>query len=268
MREIVATIQAEQDIVIRSTLDQALIVQGGPGTGKTAVALHRAAFLLFEHRRRLSRDGVLVDRSQLGLPRLHRQRVAVARRAQRAAVHGARAVRTEGRGHRRRRTRRARWKGAAAPSRRTAARRALVASNRPTTTSSSRSGTRKHHVRRRRDRRVAVNGDGRNAAHQRAAPAAARHCPAGRCSARTGSRRGVGEGGAAQGRARTRHGRRSDRSRSSTASSPDLGASAGRGRRPTSCSSTRPTRCSTARRSLTATSWSTKPRTIRRSRCG
>jgi DNA helicase IV len=60
MREIVATIQAEQDVVIRSTIDQALIVQGGPGTGKTAVALHRAAYLLFEHRRRLARDGVLV----------------------------------------------------------------------------------------------------------------------------------------------------------------------------------------------------------------
>jgi DNA helicase IV len=60
MREIVSTIQAEQDIVIRSPLDQALVVQGGPGTGKTAVALHRAAFLLFEHRARLARDGVLV----------------------------------------------------------------------------------------------------------------------------------------------------------------------------------------------------------------
>jgi DNA helicase IV len=60
MREIVATIQAEQDIVIRSDIDQALIVQGGPGTGKTAVALHRAAYLLFEHRGRLARDGVLV----------------------------------------------------------------------------------------------------------------------------------------------------------------------------------------------------------------
>ena len=60
MREIVATIQAEQDIVIRSDIDQALIVQGGPGTGKTAVALHRAAYLLFEHRARLARDGVLV----------------------------------------------------------------------------------------------------------------------------------------------------------------------------------------------------------------
>ncbi len=60
MREIVATIQAEQDHVIRSDIDQALIVQGGPGTGKTAVALHRAAYLLFEHRARLARDGVLV----------------------------------------------------------------------------------------------------------------------------------------------------------------------------------------------------------------
>ena len=60
MREIVATIQAEQDVVIRSDIDQALIVQGGPGTGKTAVALHRAAYLLFEHRARLARDGVLV----------------------------------------------------------------------------------------------------------------------------------------------------------------------------------------------------------------
>ena len=60
MREIVATIQGEQDVVIRSDIDQALIVQGGPGTGKTAVALHRAAYLLFEHRARLARDGVLV----------------------------------------------------------------------------------------------------------------------------------------------------------------------------------------------------------------
>lgn len=60
MREIVATIQAEQDIVIRAPIDQVLVVQGGPGTGKTAVALHRAAYLIFEHRRRLARDGVLV----------------------------------------------------------------------------------------------------------------------------------------------------------------------------------------------------------------
>lgn len=60
MREIVATIQGEQDIVIRSDIDQVLIVQGGPGTGKTAVALHRAAYLLFEHRARLAREGVLL----------------------------------------------------------------------------------------------------------------------------------------------------------------------------------------------------------------
>ena len=60
MREIVATIQAEQDFVIRAPLEQCLVVQGGPGTGKTAVGLHRAAYLLFEHRRRLVRDGVLV----------------------------------------------------------------------------------------------------------------------------------------------------------------------------------------------------------------
>jgi len=42
MREIAATVQAEQDIVIRADFDQARVVQGGPGTGKTAVALHRA----------------------------------------------------------------------------------------------------------------------------------------------------------------------------------------------------------------------------------
>jgi DNA helicase IV len=60
MRDIVATIQAEQDEVIRAPLEACLIVQGGPGTGKTAVGLHRAAFLLFEHRERLMRMGVLV----------------------------------------------------------------------------------------------------------------------------------------------------------------------------------------------------------------
>ena len=60
MREVVATIQAEQDMVIRAPLGQCLVVQGGPGTGKTAVGLHRAAYLLFENRRRLVRDGVLV----------------------------------------------------------------------------------------------------------------------------------------------------------------------------------------------------------------
>lgn len=60
MRDIVATVQAEQDEVIRDDLQGILAVQGGPGTGKTAVALHRAAFLLFTHRRTLERQGMLV----------------------------------------------------------------------------------------------------------------------------------------------------------------------------------------------------------------
>jgi DNA helicase IV len=60
MRDIVATIQAEQDVVIRAALDECLVVQGGPGTGKTAVGLHRAAFLLYEEREVLARTGVLV----------------------------------------------------------------------------------------------------------------------------------------------------------------------------------------------------------------
>jgi DNA helicase IV len=60
MRDIVATIQAEQDLVIRAPLDLLLVVQGGPGTGKTAVGLHRAALLLYDHREQLEREGVLV----------------------------------------------------------------------------------------------------------------------------------------------------------------------------------------------------------------
>ncbi|ADG74473.1 UvrD/REP helicase [Cellulomonas flavigena DSM 20109] len=60
MGDIVATIQAEQDAIIRSELTGALVVQGGPGTGKTAVALHRAAYLLYAHRRVLERSGVLM----------------------------------------------------------------------------------------------------------------------------------------------------------------------------------------------------------------
>jgi DNA helicase IV len=59
MLDIVATIQAEQDEIIRAPLNQLLTVQGGPGTGKTAVGLHRAAFLLYNHPE-LSREGVLV----------------------------------------------------------------------------------------------------------------------------------------------------------------------------------------------------------------
>ncbi|MFE4467582.1 HelD family protein [Leifsonia sp. NPDC056824] len=60
MHDIVATIQAEQDRIIRSDIRGALVVQGGPGTGKTAVALHRAAYLLYANRQRLSTSGVLV----------------------------------------------------------------------------------------------------------------------------------------------------------------------------------------------------------------
>ncbi|GAA1415779.1 DNA helicase [Glutamicibacter uratoxydans] len=60
MGDIVGTIQAEQDAIIRSALPGAVVVQGGPGTGKTAVALHRAAYLLYEYRERLKNAGVLI----------------------------------------------------------------------------------------------------------------------------------------------------------------------------------------------------------------
>jgi DNA helicase IV len=60
MRDIVATVQAEQDEIVRAPLPGVLVVQGGPGTGKTAVALHRAAYLLYTHRFPLEGQGVLV----------------------------------------------------------------------------------------------------------------------------------------------------------------------------------------------------------------
>jgi DNA helicase IV len=60
MSDIVATIQSEQDEAIRADLPGVLVVAGGPGTGKTAVALHRAAYLLYTHRRRLAASGVLL----------------------------------------------------------------------------------------------------------------------------------------------------------------------------------------------------------------
>ncbi|MGO3288193.1 HelD family protein [Brachybacterium sp.] len=60
MGDIVATIQGEQDRIIRSENRGVMVVQGGPGTGKTAVALHRAAYLLYTHRRRLEHTGVLI----------------------------------------------------------------------------------------------------------------------------------------------------------------------------------------------------------------
>ena len=60
LRDVVATIQGEQDRVIRSEIPGVLVVQGGPGTGKTVVALHRAAYLLYTHRFPLESQGVLV----------------------------------------------------------------------------------------------------------------------------------------------------------------------------------------------------------------
>ncbi|MGW7415865.1 HelD family protein [Streptomyces sp. NPDC054863] len=60
MRDIVATIQPEQDEIVRAGLSGSVCVQGGPGTGKTAVGLHRVAYLLYAHRDRLARTGTLV----------------------------------------------------------------------------------------------------------------------------------------------------------------------------------------------------------------
>jgi DNA helicase IV len=60
MRDIVATIQPDQDDIVRAGVDQTVCVQGAPGTGKTAVGLHRVAYLLYAHAQRLGRGGVLV----------------------------------------------------------------------------------------------------------------------------------------------------------------------------------------------------------------
>ncbi|MFC7620263.1 HelD family protein [Microlunatus sp. GCM10028923] len=60
MRDIVATIQPDQDVIVRADLSHSLCIQGAPGTGKTAVGLHRAAYLLYAHRDQLSRSGVQV----------------------------------------------------------------------------------------------------------------------------------------------------------------------------------------------------------------
>jgi DNA helicase IV len=60
MRDIVATIQPDQDELVRADLETSLCIQGAPGTGKTAVGLHRAAYLLYSYPERLRRSGVLV----------------------------------------------------------------------------------------------------------------------------------------------------------------------------------------------------------------
>ena len=135
MREIVATIQAEQDVVIRAPIDQALIVQGGPGTGKTAVGLHRAAYLLFEHRRRLVRDGVLVvGPNRVFLDYIGNVLPSLGERSVRQCT-ATRPVRPQGRHHRASTTTRsARIKGEPRDARRCRAPRRWRRSVRPTTT--------------------------------------------------------------------------------------------------------------------------------------
>ena len=76
MRDIVATIQPEQDELVRADLDETICVQGAPGTGKTAVGLHRAAYLLYLHRERLRRSGVLVVGPNRAFLQLHLGRPA------------------------------------------------------------------------------------------------------------------------------------------------------------------------------------------------
>ena len=85
MRDIVATIQPEQDVIVRADVSETLCVQGAPGTGKTAVGLHRAAYLLYTFRDRLRRGGVLVVGPELGVPVLHLRGAAGARRGRRPA---------------------------------------------------------------------------------------------------------------------------------------------------------------------------------------
>ena len=90
MRDIVATIQPEQDELVRADLDDSICVQGAPGTGKTAVGLHRAAYLLYLHRERLRRSGVLIVGPNTRVPVLHLGGAAGARRGRGAAGHGRR----------------------------------------------------------------------------------------------------------------------------------------------------------------------------------
>ena len=67
MRDIVATIQPDQDDIVRADADATVCVQGAPGTGKTAVGLHRVAYLLYAHANRMKRGGVLVIGPNLSL---------------------------------------------------------------------------------------------------------------------------------------------------------------------------------------------------------
>ena len=70
MRDIVATIQAEQDQIIRLDHPGVLVIEGGPGTGKTVVALHRVAYLLYTQRKRIGTPRRARGRAQCGVPEL------------------------------------------------------------------------------------------------------------------------------------------------------------------------------------------------------
>ena len=102
MRDVLSTIAADQDAIIRAGSRGALVVDGGPGTGKTVVALHRAAYLLYSDPRLGDRrGGVLVRRATPSVPGLHRRRSAEPRRGGRADLHLAGSRRRGIRGSRR-----------------------------------------------------------------------------------------------------------------------------------------------------------------------
>ena len=88
MRDIVATIQPEQDEIVRAGAGTTVCVQGAPGTGKTAVGLHRAAWLLYAHRDKLARAGVLVVGPNSRVPRARGRRPAEPRGGRGAAHDG------------------------------------------------------------------------------------------------------------------------------------------------------------------------------------
>ena len=87
MRDIVATIQPEQDDIVRADAGQTVCVQGAPGTGKTAVGLHRVAYLLYAHKEQVTAPRRHRRRAEPGLPLLHPQRPARARGTGRQADH-------------------------------------------------------------------------------------------------------------------------------------------------------------------------------------
>ena len=100
MRDIVATIQAEQDEIIRLDHPGVLVIEGGPGTGKTVVALHRVAYLLYTQRSGSRTPRRARGRAQPGVPEPHRPRPAVAGRDRRG-VHDHRRPRARPARHRR-----------------------------------------------------------------------------------------------------------------------------------------------------------------------